>query len=122
VSKRLDWAASQFERATHENERIVVHASGDFGYVVQRERIRFVARGAREEATREYRVTLVCRHGAEGWRIVHRHADTELQKQPVTYSPARYPRAAELAVAREPRTRSWLIHMGGLARPVEPWR
>lgn len=81
VSRRLDWASAQFSRATHENERIAASSSGDLGYVVQREKIRYVAAGQATEMQREYRVTMVLRREAAGWRIVHRQADVNVAKQ-----------------------------------------
>jgi ketosteroid isomerase-like protein len=83
VSRRLDWAATQFSRGTNSIERIQVHASGSLGYVVQLERIRFVVPGQIEESDRPYRVTVVCRREAGEWRIVHRHADAQTTRQPV---------------------------------------
>jgi ketosteroid isomerase-like protein len=78
VGRRLDWVAAQFSKATHENERIVAHASGELGYLVQLEHIRFHAPGQREESSRDYRVTMIFRREAESWRIVHRQADSQL--------------------------------------------
>jgi ketosteroid isomerase-like protein len=80
VSKRLDWAASQFTEGSHENIRLVASSSRDLGYVVQHERITFTPAGAVEPTTRDYRATMVFRRESAGWRIVHRHADTQLAK------------------------------------------
>jgi ketosteroid isomerase-like protein len=81
VSRRLDWVATQFSNATHENERIVAYASGDLGYLVQFERIRFHVPGQAEESRQEYRVTMIFRREADGWRIFHRQADSQLTRQ-----------------------------------------
>lgn len=81
VSKRLDWAASQFTQGSHENTRLVASSSGDLGYVVQRERITFTPTGAAGLTSRDYRVTMVFRRESAGWRVVHRHADTQLTKE-----------------------------------------
>jgi ketosteroid isomerase-like protein len=61
VSKRLDWAASQFTKGSHENTRLVASSSGDLGYVVQHERISFTPAGAAEPTSRDYRATIVFR-------------------------------------------------------------
>ena len=81
VSRRLDWAASQFAKATHKHVRVVTYSSGNLGYVVQLESIRYVAPGQQREMSREYRVTMICRREAGGWRIVHRQADSNLTRQ-----------------------------------------
>lgn len=82
VSGRLDWAAAQFSRGRNSIERVQLQASGALGYVVQRERIWFVAPGEERESEREYRVTIVCRREGDAWRIVHRHADVQTTRQP----------------------------------------
>ena len=81
ISRRLDWVGAQFSKGTHTHERIVANANGDLGYVVQIEHIRFHVPGKAEESTRDYRVTMVFRRESEGWRIVHRQADSQMMKQ-----------------------------------------
>jgi ketosteroid isomerase-like protein len=61
---------------------LAANESGDLGYVVQLEHIRFHAPGQAQESRRDYRVTMVFRREAKGWRIVHRQADSQLTKQP----------------------------------------
>ena len=81
VSQRIDWVASQFSNGTNTIERLVTRASGDLGYVVQVERIRFQVPGQTKESARDYRVTMVFRREADSWRLVHRHADSQMMKQ-----------------------------------------
>ena len=81
VSRRLDWAAAQFSKGTNTIERIITRADGTLGYIVQIEHIRFQVPGQNKEATRDYRVTMLFRREPEGWRIVHRHADSQMMKQ-----------------------------------------
>lgn len=81
VSRRLDWAAAQFSNGTNTIERLVAHSSGKLGYVVQIEHIRFQVPGQAKESTRDYRVTMLFLHEPEGWRIIHRHADSQMMKQ-----------------------------------------
>ena len=81
ISRRLDWVGAQFSKGTHTHERIVAKANGDLGYVVQIEHIRFHVPGQAKESTRDYRVTMIFRREAEGWRIVHRQADSQMTKQ-----------------------------------------
>jgi ketosteroid isomerase-like protein len=82
VSRRLEWAGSQFSDGSNTIERLVAYESGDLGYVVQLEHIRFHAPGQTQESRRDYRVTMVFRREAGVWRIVHRQADSQMTKQP----------------------------------------
>lgn len=81
VSRRIDWVASQFSNGTNAIERLVTHSDGQIGYVVQTERIRFQAPGQTKESTRDYRVTMLFMHEPEGWKLVHRHADSQGMQQ-----------------------------------------
>jgi ketosteroid isomerase-like protein len=82
VSRRLEWAGAQFSRGSNTIERLVAYESGDLGYVVQLEHIRFHAPGQAQESRRDYRVTMVLRRETGDWRIVHRQADSQMTKQP----------------------------------------
>ena len=82
ISKRLDWAGQQFSNGTNKIERIVSVSSGNFGYVVQLEHIRFNVPGQTTESTKDYRVTMIFRKEKGSWRIVHRQADSNMIKQP----------------------------------------
>src|SRR4026207_501989 len=55
VSKRLDWVGTQFSQGTNRIERTVEHASGDFGYLVQAEHLRYRVPATGAETTRDYR-------------------------------------------------------------------
>lgn len=81
IGPRLDWVATQYSKGTHTHERIVAQMSGELGYVVQVEHIRFHAPGKAQESTRDYRVTMVFRREADGWRVVHRQADSMMVKE-----------------------------------------
>ena len=59
----------------------MARASGDLAYVVQVEHIRFRGPGQVRESARDYRVTMVFRREADGWRIVHRQADSQMTKE-----------------------------------------
>ena len=83
VSRRIDWVASHFSKGTNTIERLVTHSDGQIEYVVQTERIRFQIPGQTSESTRDYRVTMLFIHEQEGWKLVHRHADSQgLQQAP----------------------------------------
>lgn len=82
VAARLDWASSKFSEGTRSREEISGTVGADFAYTVQTELIRFRVPGRTEQSTLELRVTMVFRREAEGWRIVHRHADSQMSTQP----------------------------------------
>src|SRR5262245_15240560 len=77
VASRLDWASSQFSEGTRSREEIKSLVGAEFAYLVQTEHIRFRVPGRTEESTLDLRVTMVFRREAAGWRIVHRHADSQ---------------------------------------------
>lgn len=81
VSARLDWVGANFSKGTNKIERVVTNQDGKLGYVVQLEHISFIAPETGNAATRDYRVTMIFRREKDGWRIVHRQADSNLTKQ-----------------------------------------
>lgn len=81
ISKRLDWVGQQFSNGTNKIERMVSVSSGNLGYVVQLEHIRFNVPGQAPESTKDYRVTMIFRKEKGSWRIVHRQADSNMTKQ-----------------------------------------
>lgn len=81
ISQRLDWVGTQFSNGTNTIERVVAHAQGNLAYVVQMEHLRFQVPGQATESTRDYRVTMLFRREPDGWRIIHRHADSQMVKQ-----------------------------------------
>lgn len=85
VSSRLDWASSQFldSKGSKTIEQIQTVISGDLAYIVQYEHIRYHPPGQPGVAKRDYRVTTIFRHESEGWRVVHRHADTLMTRQDI---------------------------------------
>ena len=81
VASRLDWASSQFSDGTRSREEIKSAVGADFAYIVQTEQIRFRVPGRTEHSTLDLRVTMVFRREADGWRIVHRQADSQRSTQ-----------------------------------------
>jgi hypothetical protein len=77
VGARLDWASSQILDGTRSREEIRSTVGADFAYIVQTEQIRFRVPGRAEQSTLDFRVTMVFRRDFDGWRIVHRHADSQ---------------------------------------------
>ena len=51
------------------------HVAGDLAYLVEVERLRSKVGGRDDLVPVELRVTTIFRREADGWRIVHRHAD-----------------------------------------------
>ncbi|MGH6741511.1 MAG: nuclear transport factor 2 family protein [Bradyrhizobium sp.] len=76
VGARLDWASSNYAEGERSNETIGSLVGGDLAYLVRREIIEGKISGAR--STQELRVTMVFRRDSDGWRIVHRHADSQI--------------------------------------------
>lgn len=81
VSKRLDWVGKSFSKGRNSIERIVTTQAGKLGYAVQLEHISFVVPETGKTATRDYRVTMIFRREKNGWRIIHRQADSQMTKQ-----------------------------------------
>ncbi len=77
VASRLDWASSQFSEGTRSREEIRSAVGAEFAYLVQTEHIRFRVPGRTDESTLDLRVTMVFRREVDGWRIVHRQADSQ---------------------------------------------
>ena len=77
VASRLDWASSQFSEGTRSREEIRSAVGAAFAYLVQTEHIRFRVPGRTDESTLDLRVTMVFRREDDGWRIVHRQADSQ---------------------------------------------
>ena len=81
VGPRLDWTNTQYLDGTLTVERIASHVDGNLGYVVQREKVRFKIPGRTQESTLEIRATWIFRREPDGWRIIHRHADSLMKRQ-----------------------------------------
>jgi ketosteroid isomerase-like protein len=81
VAPRLDWAGRQFSEGTRSREEISCTVTDQLAYLAQTERIRYRIPGHAEETLLELRATLVFRREADGWRIVHRHADPLMRLQ-----------------------------------------
>lgn len=81
VAARLDWASSQFSDGRRTREEVRSALGTDFAYLVQTEHIQFRVPGRAEQSTLELRVTMVFRRQEDGWRIVHRQADSQKNTQ-----------------------------------------
>lgn len=81
VGPRLDWASTQFSGGSRTHETITSYVDGNLGYLVQLEKVRFKVPGRSEESLLELRVTMIFRRESAGWRIVHRHADSQMTRR-----------------------------------------
>jgi ketosteroid isomerase-like protein len=81
VGPRLDWTNTQYSDGTLTVERIASYVDGNLGYVVQREKVRFKIPGHTQESILDIRATWIFRRERDGWRIIHRHADSQMKRQ-----------------------------------------
>jgi SnoaL-like protein len=92
VGARYDWASSQYSPGTAtmkvDYHNIVV--SGDLAFTVGVERQQDARVGSQRDGVRRaLRATQVFRKEADGWKLVHRHADQMTEKQEPTRVPGR---------------------------------
>ena len=80
VSERLDWVATQYLDGERTHQEVARYVGQDLAYVVLRETIRFKSPVDRRPMTQELRVTQVFRRDNGRWRIVHRHADSQVTR------------------------------------------
>lgn len=78
VAARLDWASSNYAEGDRSNRTIGGFVGDDLAYLVRKEIIEAKIAGVAARSRQELRVTMVFRRGADGWRIVHRHADSQI--------------------------------------------
>ena len=84
VSNTLRRAVSQFSGGEVLGlERISGYSSGDLAYILEIERVRVKAGGAREPAPSSLRVTTIFRREDDGWKVLHRHADPITRPRPI---------------------------------------
>ena len=82
VTDRLSWVSKKYSTGTRSREKISRMVGADFAYLVQTEVIHSRLASQVEPSTQEFRATMVFRREADGWRIVHRHADTQIATKP----------------------------------------
>jgi SnoaL-like domain len=78
VAARLDWASSTYQEGDRSYQIISGHVGSDCAYVVRIEIIEAHIAGQSRRSRQELRVTMIFRRGPDGWRIVHRHADSQI--------------------------------------------
>jgi ketosteroid isomerase-like protein len=82
VAARLDWASSNYVDGTRSRQEFSGSVDANFAYLVQKEVIEAHIGGRAERAKQELRVTMVFRRASSGWRIIHRHADSQTSAWP----------------------------------------
>jgi ketosteroid isomerase-like protein len=82
VTDRLSWVSKKYSDGIRTREEISRMVAGDFAYLVQKEVIQSRLGSQVELSTLELRATMVFRREADGWRIVHRHADSQMATRP----------------------------------------
>jgi ketosteroid isomerase-like protein len=82
VTDRLSWVSKKYSDGTRTREEISRMVGAEFAYLVQKEVIRSRVASQAEPSTEELRATMVFRREADGWRIVHRHADLQIGTKP----------------------------------------
>jgi ketosteroid isomerase-like protein len=80
VSARLDWVATQYSAGARTHAEVSRYVAPELAYVVLRETIRFTRPSDRRPEVQELRVTQICRRENGRWRIVHRHADSQVAR------------------------------------------
>jgi ketosteroid isomerase-like protein len=73
----------KYSDGTRSRKEISGAVGANFAYLVQRETIHSRLAGSAEYSVQELRSTMVFRREADGWRILHRHADSLVASQPV---------------------------------------
>ena len=84
VGQRLDWASAHFSEGTRSRKEISVVRGSNLAHVVQTEWIRYRLADQSGYATLELRVSMAFRLEEGGWRILHRHADPNLDVAPAS--------------------------------------
>jgi ketosteroid isomerase-like protein len=82
VTERLGWVSKKYSDGTRTREEISRMVGADFAYLVQKEVIHSRMASQTDPSTQELRATMVFRHETDGWRIVHRHADSQMATRP----------------------------------------
>jgi ketosteroid isomerase-like protein len=82
VTGRLSWVSTKYSNGTRTREEISRMVGTDLAYLVQTEIIRSQVGSQSEVSTQALRATMVFRREADGWRIIHRHADLQMNTQP----------------------------------------
>ena len=90
VGARYDWGSSQYKGgggATVKVEYISIVVSGDLAFTVGIERQEAVRVGDQKPTRRAIRATQIFRREGGAWKLLHRHADSLIEKQAPSKTP-----------------------------------
>ena len=82
VISRLAWVSTKYADGSRTREEVTSVVGVDFAYLVQTEVIHARIAGQADFSIQELRATMIFRREQEGWRIVHRHADSQTLTRP----------------------------------------
>ncbi len=77
VAARIDWVSPKYADGTRSRQEFSGYIGDDLAYLVQKEFVEARVGNQTERSKNELRVTMVFRRENDGWRIVHRHADSQ---------------------------------------------
>ena len=82
VLEQLERAASYYrDGKTTAFETVMQHVGPDLAYTVEIERFRAKVGGQDHVSNLALRVTCIYRREADGWKLLHRHADPRVERQ-----------------------------------------
>lgn len=84
VEKAIRAAAAHFQGGSVRFEEVSRVVTPELAFVVQLEHYEATLVGRDEVVTMPLRVTMVFRPEGDGWKVVHRHADSITTEQPIT--------------------------------------
>lgn len=79
IEKRLSRVGDAYKKTEFHAERIYSKAIGNLGYLIQHEYFDVFNEDGSPHSTRAYRITMIFEKFDEEWKLVHRHADKNLE-------------------------------------------
>jgi ketosteroid isomerase-like protein len=79
VQERFDWVAKRFGGGPTRTTELAIGSSGDLGYTIELEHRETTV--DEKPSTFTLRVTHIYRREADGWKVIHRHADYYTERQ-----------------------------------------
>ncbi|MDZ7767050.1 MAG: nuclear transport factor 2 family protein [Melioribacteraceae bacterium] len=79
IGTRLKKVDAVYSHADFQTERIETKVKGNLGYLIQHEQITFSSDKNDEQLVRNYRITMIFEKWEDGWKIIHRHADPNME-------------------------------------------